>query len=59
MEQIYDAEAFPSDSLVRLTILPSVIPRLRESILSDGVTESVIMPDLSGLALEIRRSFNF
>ena len=59
MEQIFDKEAFPQNSLVKLTILPSVVPRLRRSILDHGVTESVIFPDLSGLALEIKRSFGF
>jgi len=59
MEQIFDKEGFPERALVKLTILPSVVPRLRRSILEHGVTESVMFPDLSGLALEIKRSFDF
>jgi hypothetical protein len=59
MEVIFDKEGFPEQSLVKLTILPSVVPRLRRAILEHGVTESVMFPDLSGLAREIRRSFDF
>jgi HsdM-like protein len=59
MEIIFDKEGFPEQSLVKLTILPSVVPGLRRAILEHGVTESVMFPDLSGLAREIRRSFNF
>ncbi|HEY5073417.1 MAG TPA: hypothetical protein VII34_01890 [Pyrinomonadaceae bacterium] len=59
MEKIYDDETFPPDCLVKVTILPSRVPVMRQAILNHGVTESVIMPDLSGLALEIRRSFDF
>jgi hypothetical protein len=59
MEEIYDVEDFPEESLVKISILPSVVPKMREAILNHGVTESVIFPDLVGLSREIKRSFNF
>jgi FRG domain len=59
MEKIFDDEDFPEDSLIKVTILPSVVPTMRESILNHGVTESVVFPDLTGLALEIKRFFDF
>ena len=59
MEEIFDDEEFPEDSLIKVTILPSVVPTMRESILNHGVTESVVFPDLTGLALEIKRFFDF
>jgi hypothetical protein len=32
---------------------------MRKSILSHGITESVVFPDLEGLAKEMRREFGF
>jgi hypothetical protein len=59
MEEIYRTEDFPVDCLVKITILSSRVSAMREAILNHGVTESVVMPDLAGLAQEICRSFRF
>lgn len=59
MEKLYQVKSFPVNSLIRITIKSSVIARMRKSLLSHGVTESVVYPDLEGLALEIKRSFGF
>jgi hypothetical protein len=35
------------------------VPDIRSSLLRKGFTESVVFPDLDGLAKEIRREFGF
>ncbi len=59
MEKIFVSESFPADSLIKVTIPKKILPDLRQSILNQGITESVVFPDLVGLASEIRRSFGF
>jgi hypothetical protein len=60
MEKMYVDENFPEESLIRITIEgSSVINKIRTSMLNHGITESVVYPDLEGLALEIKRSFGF
>lgn len=45
--------------LTRVSIHPNAIPSMRASLLSHGVTESVVFPDLDGLARETKRHFGF
>jgi hypothetical protein len=59
MEKVYGKESFPTDCLIKITIKSSVIKRMRISLLNHGVTESVVLPDLEGLAREIKRTFDF
>jgi hypothetical protein len=59
MENVYDKERFPRGSLVRLTLPKKALPAMRRSILSHGITESVVFPDLEGLAKETKREFGF
>ena len=59
MEKLCESQSFPEDSLICVTIEASAIGGMRKSLLSHGVTESVVYPDLAGLALEIKRSFGF
>jgi hypothetical protein len=59
MEKLYEEEEFPEGSLIRVTIEKTYIARMRKSLLGHGITESVVFPDLEGLALEIKRSFGF
>lgn len=59
MEHLYRYNSYPKDSLIRVTIKVSAIKAMRDSLLSHGITESVVFPDLEGLALEIKRSFGF
>lgn len=59
MEGIYDSEGFPDTCLWKLTIPEEVVADVRAAILGYGITESVVFPDLDGLAREIRRSFGF
>ncbi|MEX2171504.1 MAG: FRG domain-containing protein [Pirellulales bacterium] len=59
MESVYRSESFPENCLVRVELQRSVIRRVRDSLLRHGITESVVFPDLEGLAREIKRSFGF
>jgi FRG domain len=59
MEQAFDTDAFPTGGLLKLVLTKDVLPALRRSILNQGITESVVFPDLEGLAREIKRSFAF
>jgi hypothetical protein len=59
MEISYDKENYPKDCLIKVTLLRSKLNDIRNSLLNYGVTESVVFPDLQGLASEIRRTFGF
>lgn len=37
----------------------NILEKLRRSVLVHGTTESVVFPDLEGLAREIKRDFEF
>ena len=59
METTFVEQMFPIDSLIRIVIEAKGIFEMRKSLLRHGITESVVFPDLEGLALEIKRSFEF
>jgi hypothetical protein len=59
MEKAYTARGFPKDCLVKIVFDTNVLERLRRSVFNHGMTESVVFPDLDGLAREIRRNFEF
>ncbi|MHB8114159.1 MAG: hypothetical protein ACYDHA_11960, partial [Bellilinea sp.] len=59
MEIIFIQQNFPEDSLIKIVLQANVIKDIRMSLLRHGITESVVFPDLEGLALEIKRAFNF
>jgi len=59
MESAFDKAAFPEDALIKIVLEKASLPALRKSILSYGITESVVFPDLEGLAQEMRRDFGF
>jgi hypothetical protein len=59
MEAVYAKDSFPDNCLIRVDLPHARLPRIRRSILGNGVTESVVFPDLDGLAREIKRDFGF
>lgn len=59
MELAYDNATFPDGALIKIILDKESLPALRKSILSYGITESVVFPDLDGLAQEMRRDFGF
>ena len=59
MEETYVSEAFPNNCLMKIVLDRSILPAMRASVLNNGITESVVFPDLEGLAREIKRDFQF
>ena len=59
MEQVFKIDKFPAQCLIKITVQKLLIPKLRKSLLNHGITESVVFPDLEGLAREIKRVFGF
>lgn len=59
MEEVYEQEGFPSECLLRITLKSQAIKGIRTSLLKHGITESVVFPDLEGLAREIKRIYGF
>jgi hypothetical protein len=59
MEEAFETAKFPKGSLTKIVLQKTLLPALRKAILSYGITESVVYPDLDGLAAEMRRKFGF
>jgi hypothetical protein len=59
MESVVASEAFAEDCLIKVVIGKGALARMRKSLLNHGITESVVFPDLEGLAREIKRVFGF
>ena len=59
MESLYRKGKFPPNSLSRIILGKTAIPRLRESLFSHGITEGALFPDLEGLGRDLRRTFGF
>ncbi len=59
MEHAFRDDDFPANCLRKIIVQKSMISRMRKSLLKHGITESVVFPDLEGLAREIKRIFGF
>ena len=60
MDVLFEKDkTFPDDSLVKLVISKSHIGGMSETLNRIGITDSVVYPDLEGLAREIKRQYNF
>ena len=59
MEDAFNANNYPDSALLKIQIPKKHLPRIRDALLTYGITESSIYPDLGGLAREINRNFNF
>lgn len=59
MDTLAADAAFGDGVLTRVVLKKAKIKTLRESLFRKGVSESVVFPDLDGLAKEIRRKLEF
>ena len=59
MEDICVHPDYGGDVLVKVVVPKDSIATLRQELLGYGVTESVVYPDLDGLAKEIKRQFGY
>lgn len=59
METIYDEQQLPIGALEKVVLPKDSLSDLREALFGIGYADSMIYPDLEGLAAEIRRTFGF
>ena len=59
METAYRTEDFPADCLTKVVLRRGKLPHIYEAIRRQGITDSVVFPDLDGLAREIKREYAF
>jgi hypothetical protein len=59
LDAIYTTGPYATDTLVQALIPRDAVDKLRRALFSTGITDSVVFPDLSGLALDIKRYFGF
>lgn len=59
MEQVYVDNDYPLDCLLKVEIRKDRVGDMLDSLTKIGVTDSVVYPDLSGLATEMKRYFGF
>jgi len=59
MEETYKNLRFPADTLLKITIPRDRIAPLMVALSQIGITDSVVFPDLDGLAKETKRYFGF
>jgi hypothetical protein len=59
MNSYYEASYFPVDVLQKLEIPQDKVESLRDSLFRKGITETVVYPEIFGLAGELRREHGF
>ena len=59
MELAYIRDKFPTDCLMKVCIKRGRLPYIYEALRRHGLTDSVVFPDLDGLAREIKREYTF
>jgi hypothetical protein len=59
LEDLFEEGDYLSDALIKVEIPASSILKLRASLFAIGITDSVVYPDLPGLAIELKRYFGF
>ena len=59
MEDIYTSGSFEQDTLRKIEIPNNLITELLDKLVWMGITDSVVYPDLEGLAKETKRLFGF
>jgi hypothetical protein len=64
MDRQFETYRFPdkvqfTDELSKIILDKTLLPEFRQSLFSYGITDSVIYPDLEGVAHEIKREFGF
>lgn len=59
MEETYIDNGYPQDCLVKVLIRAANIETLLSGLIRIGITDSVVYPDLGGLAIELKRQFGY
>lgn len=58
-DEVYQAGAYPADTLIKIEIPADSIINLLEQLSAVGITDSMVYPDLQGLARELKRFYGF
>ena len=59
MEKVFEDNNFPANCLTKLILPKEKIDEISKALFAIGFLDSVIFPDLPGLAKEIKRTFGF
>ena len=59
MEVTYVENNYPQDSLLKMTIAKNHVGDMLNALSRIGITDSVVFPDLPGLAKELKRQFGY
>lgn len=59
MEELFDQQGFPQEALLKIVLPKDDLPAIRDSLFGIGYADSMIYPDLPGLAKEMKRHFGF
>jgi FRG domain len=59
MDETYSEREYPDDTLIKFEFAEDAVQSLQKSLFAIGVVDSVVFPDLAGLALELKRFFGF
>jgi FRG domain len=59
LESLIGTGSYSKTAVHKVEIPPSAVSDLRDSLFAIGITDSVVYPDLTGLAFEIKRFFGF
>jgi len=59
MEETFVSHEFPDDALMKLVVPAAIIKVLLHKLVWMGISDSVIYPDLEGLAKETKRQFGY
>jgi FRG domain len=59
MESVFVREGLPPECLLKLVVKRGRLPSIHEALRRHGLTDSVVFPDLDGLAREIKREYKF
>lgn len=59
LEDIYSGSRYPDSLLTKVVLQKGYLPNIYKSLFDIGITDSVVFPDLDGLARELKRHFKF
>ena len=59
MDDTFEKNPFPDDTLSKLVIPSALIKPLLDKLVWMGISDSVVYPDLEGLAKETKRQFGY
>lgn len=59
MSAVYEQGTYSADTLVQAIFPEDAVYRLKTGLFAIGISDSVVFPDLAGLALDVKRHFGF